>query len=68
MTLNNDKHQWFISCNNGYDDCGFNCRGGHKEWEENQRNKKLFQFANYATVAVIKCSYLVATSEETMGE
>ena len=68
MTRNNNKYNWFITCNNGQGAWGFHCKGGHREWKEKQAKEKLVQFSDSDTNAEIYCSYLMATSENNVKE
>ena len=66
MTQNNKKYKWCTSCNNGQGAWGFHWKDGHEEWEIKQGKKQYVHFSNPATSAVIYCSYLMTTSEESM--
>ena len=66
MTRNNNKYKWFISCNNGQGAWGFHWEGGQEDWKNKQGKKPSVHFSNPANNAVIYCSYLMTTSEESM--
>ena len=68
MTHNDKKYKWCISCNNGKGAWGFHWKDGHEEWKNKQGKKPSVCFSNHATNAVIYCSYLMTTSEESIEE
>ena len=68
MTCNNNKYKWCISCNNGEGAWGFHWKDGHEEWKNMQGKKPSVRFSNPANNAVIYCSDLMTTSEESMEE
>ena len=65
ITRNKNKYKCFISCN--YFNCAwvFHWKDGHHEWENKQVKKSSVCFPNPATNAIIYCSYLMTTSEES---
>ena len=68
LTRNDKKYKWCISCNNGQGEWGFHWKDGHKEWKNNQGTKTSVRFYNHANNAVIYCSYLMTTFEESIEE
>ena len=66
MTCNEKKYKWCISCNNGKGAWGFHWKDGHEEWKHKQGKKLSGHFSNPANNAVIYCSYLMTTSEESI--
>ena len=68
MTRNNKKYKWCISCNNGQGAWVFHWKYGHEEWKNRQGKNPSVHFSNPANNAVIYCSYLITTSEESMEE
>ena len=68
MTRNDKKYKWCIYCNDGKGEWGFNWKDGHEEWKNKQGEKPSGSFSNPATNAVIYCSYLMTTSEESIEE
>ena len=68
MTRNDKKYKWCISWNNGQGAWGFHWKDGHEEWKIKQGKKPSVRFSNPATNAVIYCSYLMSTSEESTEE
>ena len=68
MFLNNNNYKWCTSCNNGQGAWGFQWKDGHKEWKIKQGKKPYVNFFNPYTNAVIYCSYLMTTSEESTEE
>ena len=68
MTRNDKKYKWCISCNNGQGAWGFHWKDGHDKWKNKQGKKPSGSFSNPATNAVIYCSYLMTTSEESIEE
>ena len=69
-TMNRNKHhyKWFTSCSDCNGAWGYHWKIDHKEWKEKQVKNILVQFSDYATNAVIYCSYLMATSENYVKE
>ena len=68
MTCNNKKYKWLTSCNNGQVEWEFHWKDGHEEWKNMQGNNPYVRFYNPAKNAVIYCSYLMTTSEESTEE
>ena len=68
MTCNNKNYKWCNSCNNGNGAWGFNWKDGHEEWKNKQGKKPSVRFSNPDTNAVIYCSYLMTTSEDSKEE
>ena len=68
MTRNDKKYKWFISCNNGQGAWGFHWKDGHEEWKIKQGKKTSVRFSNPSNNAIIYCSYLMTTSEESIEE
>ena len=68
MTRNNNKYKWCISCNNVQGAWGFHWKDGHKECKNKQGKKPSVCFSNPATNAVVYCSYLMSTGEESIEE
>ena len=68
MTCNNKKYKWFTSCNNGQGAWVFYWKDGHEEWKIKQCKNSSVHFPNPATNAVIYCSYLITTNEESAEE
>ena len=68
MNRDNKKYKWCISCNNGQGAWGFHWKDGHEEWKNKQGKKASGRFSKPAKNAVIYCSYLMSTSEESMEE
>ena len=68
MTQNNKKYKWCTSCNNGRGAWGFHWKDGHEEWKIKKGKKPSARFSNISTNAVIYCSYLMTTSEESIEE
>ena len=68
MTRNDKKYKWCISCNNVQGAWGFHWKDGHEEWKNMQGKNPPVRFSNPATNAVIYCSYLMNTSEESIEE
>ena len=68
MTHNDKKYKWCISCNNSKGAWGFHWKDDHKEWKNNQGKKPSGRFSNPSTNAVIYCSYLMTTREESIQE
>ena len=68
MTNNKKKYRWCTSFNNGNGARGFHWKGGHDKWKNNQGKKSSVSFSNPATNAIIYCSYLMTTSEESTEE
>ena len=68
MTHNNNKYNWLTSCNNGQGTWRFHWKDGHDEWKNKQGKKPSVRFFNPSNNAVMYCSYLMTTSEESMEE
>ena len=68
MTGNNKNYKWYTSCNNGQGSWGFHWKDGHEEWKNKQGKKPYVRFSNPSTNAVIYCSYLMTTSEDSKKE
>ena len=68
MTCNNKKYKGRTSWNNGQGEWVFQWKDGHEEWKIKQGKKPFFRFYNPSTNAVIYCSYLMTTSEESTEE
>ena len=68
MTLNNKKYKWCTSYNNGQGAWGFHWKDVHKGWKNNQGNTPSVSFSNPATNAVIYCSYILTTIEDSTEE
>ena len=64
MNCNTNKYKWSKYFNNVNFLWGFHWKYVHK-WKYNQGRKKYVWFADSATNAIIYCSYLVSTSEES---
>ena len=47
---------------------GFHWKDGHEEWENKQGKKPSGRFSKPATNAVINCSYLMTTSDNSIEE
>ena len=68
MNHNQNHYKWCTSCNNGQGTWGFHWKDGHEECKIKQGKKHSVRFPNPATSAVIYCSYLMTTSEESIEE
>ena len=68
MTHNNNKYKWRTSLNNGNGAWGFQWKGGHDEWKTKQGKKSYIRFSNPSNNAIIYCSYLMTTSQESTEE
>ena len=68
MTRNEKKYKWCTSCNNCQGAWGFPWKDGHEEWKIKQSKKPSVRFSNPATNAVVYCSYLMTTREESIEE
>ena len=68
MTHNNNKYKWCTSCNNDQGEWEFHWKGGHEEWKIKQGKNPYVSFSNTYTNAVIYCSYIMTTSEESTEE
>ena len=68
MTRNNKKYKWCTSCNNGQGAWGFHWKDGHEECKIKQVKKPYIRFSDPATNAVIYCSCLMTTNEESIEE
>ena len=66
ITRNYKQYNWCTSCNNVQGAWGFHWKDGHEEWENKQGKKPSVRFSDPVTNAVIYCSYLMTTSEESM--
>ena len=64
----NSKYKWCTSCNNGQGAWGFHWNDGHKEWKNNHGRKPSVSISNSDSNAVIYCSYLMQTIEESTEE
>ena len=65
-TCNKTKYKWCTSCNNGQGAWGSHWKDCHEEWKNKQGKNPYGHFSNPATNAVIYCSYLMTTSEESI--
>ena len=68
MTRNDKKYRQCTSCNNGQSTWGFHWKDGHEECKIKQGNNPSVSFSNPVTNAVVYCSYLMSTSEESIEE
>ena len=68
MICNDKKYKWCTSCYNSKGAWGFHWKDGQEEWKNKQDKKPSGCFSNPATNAVIYCSYLMTTSEESIEE
>ena len=68
MTRKNKKYKWCISCNNGKGAWVFHWKDGHKEWKNKQGKNPSVHFYSPDNNAVIYCSYLMNTSENSIEE
>ena len=68
MTCNKKKYKWCTSFNNGQGAWGFHWKDIHEEWKNKQGKKPYVRFSNPSTNAVIYCSYLITTSEDSTEE
>ena len=68
MTSNDKKYKWCIYCNNGQGALGFHWKDGNEEWKNKQGMKPFGCFPNLSKNALIFCSYLMATNEESTEE
>ena len=68
MTRNSKKYKWCISCNNGQGAWGFHWKDGDEGWKNKQGKKPSVRFSNPSNNAVVYCSYLMTTSEESIEE
>ena len=66
MTHNNNKYKCCTYFNNGQGAWGFHWKDGHEEWRNKQGKKPSVHFSKPANNAVIYCSYLMTTSEESI--
>ena len=62
-----DSKRWEPS-NNGQGAWGFHWNYGHEEWKNKQGKKSYVHFSYTTTNAVIYCSYLMTTREDSMEE
>ena len=65
MIRNDKKYKWCTSCNNGQGVWGFHWKYGHKEWKNKQGKNPSVHFSNLAKNALIYCSYLITTNEDS---
>ena len=68
MAHKDKKYKWCIYCNNGQGAWGFHWKDGHEEWKNKQGRKPSICFSNPTKNALIYCSYLMTTSEESTEE
>ena len=68
MIRNDKKYTWCTSCNNGKGAWGFHWKDGNEEWKNKHGKTPPGRFSNPATNALIYCSYLMTTSEESIEE
>ena len=68
MNRNNKKYKWLTSCKSGDGAWGFHCKDGHDEWENKLVNKAYVRFVDPTNNAIIYCSYLIITSDDSIEE
>ena len=68
MTQNKKQYKRCTSCNNVQGAWGFHWKDGHEQWGNKEGKKPSVRFSNPATNAIIYCSYLMTTSEDSMEE
>ena len=68
MTRNKNKYKCCTSCNNGQGEWGFHWKDGHKEWKNKQGKNPSVHFSNPTNNAIIYCSHLINTIEESMED
>ena len=68
MNHNYQKYKWCTSLNNGQGAWVFHWKDSHEEWKIKQGKKPYVRFSNPANNAVIYCSYLMTTSNESTEE
>ena len=62
------EYKCCTSCNNGNGAWGFHWKYGHDEWKNKQGKKPSVHFSNPVNNAIMYCSYLMTTSQESTAE